>query len=117
MGHHQEQIREARYSERLALQCSIIFANGTETGEGRVLDVSVPGCLVESLVPVKVGDYLQLRLLLPDHQPALFVSLAAVRRVQGLRFGLEFIGMKEKDRVRLNRFVALQGDLWARVHD
>jgi hypothetical protein len=25
--------------------------------------------------------------------------------------------MEEKARVRLNRFVALQGDLWARVHD
>jgi len=117
MNCQQEQIREARFSERIALQCSLVFANGRQVGEGRVLDMSVPGCLVESSVPVKVGDYLQLRLCLPDYQPSLFVSLAAVRWAQGLRFGLELIGMNEMDRVRLNRFVALQGDLWARVPD
>jgi hypothetical protein len=90
VDHHQEQGVEARYRGRLALQCSIVFADGTQTGEGRVRDVSVPGCLVESPVPLKVGAYLQLRLFLPDHQPPLLVSLAAVRWVQGLRFGLEF---------------------------
>lgn len=117
MDHHQEQIVEARYRGRLALRCSIVFADGTQTGEGQVRDVSVPGCLVESPVPLKVGAYLQLRLFLPDHQPPLLVSLAAVRWVQGLRFGLEFVRMEEKARIRLNRFVALQGDLWAGVHD
>lgn len=117
MDHYQEQAIESRYRGRLPLQCSIVFADGTQTGEGRVRDVSVPGCLVESPVPLKIGAYLQLRLFLPDHQPPLFVSLAAVRWVQGLRFGLEFVRMEEKACIRLNRFVALQGDFWARVHD
>ena len=46
------------------------------------------------------------------------VSRAAVCWVQGLRFGLEFIGIEEKDRARLTRFVTLLGgDPWARIYD
>ena len=117
MDSHQKQIRKARSSDRIALQCSIVLANGMQVGEGRILDVSVRGCLVESSLPVKVGDNLQLRLSLPEPEPSMRVSRAAVRWAQGLRFGVEFIGMEEKDRVRLNRFVTLQRDPWARAYD
>jgi PilZ domain-containing protein len=117
MDSHQEPIKKARSGERIAIQCSIVLANGIQVGDGRVLDMSGHGCLVESSVPVKVGDNIQVRLSLPEPEPSMRVPRAAVRWTQGFRFGVEFIGMEEKDRVRLNRFVALQGDLWARVHD
>lgn len=94
-----------RYSERVSIESSVTFTIGAHAGEGRALDITVPGCLVESPVSVKVGDRMRLRLLLPDHQSPLLVSLAVVRWVRGLRFGVEFIGMEEKERLRLNRFV------------
>lgn len=94
-----------RYSDRVSIESSITFTIGSLAGEGRVLDITVPGCLVESAVSVKVGDRMRLRVFLPDHQSPLFVSLAVVRWAQGLRFGVEFIGMEEKERLRLNQFV------------
>ena len=117
MDCHQEPIVQARSKERIALQCSMVIANGLQVGEGWVLDVSVRGCLVEGPVLVKVGDYLQLRLLLPDPDPSICVSLAVVRWAQGHRFGVEFIEMDEKHRACLNHFVTLQSDPWARTYD
>jgi prepilin-type N-terminal cleavage/methylation domain-containing protein len=37
MNCQQEQIREARSSERIDLQCSLVFANSRQVGEGRLL--------------------------------------------------------------------------------
>ena len=50
MDCHQEPIVQARSKERIALQCSMVIANGIQVGEGWVLDVSVRGCLVEGPV-------------------------------------------------------------------
>lgn len=117
MDDHQESIMKARSTERIVLQCSIVLASGIQVGEGRVLDLSWRGCLMETFVPIKVGDTLQLRLSLPKPEPSMLVPQTVVRWVQGSRFGVEFMGMEEKDRVRLNRFVTLQGDPWSRSHD
>jgi len=43
MDFHLEQIRHARFSERIALKCFLVFANGGQVGEGRGLEVSVSG--------------------------------------------------------------------------
>lgn len=117
MDSHQKQIGETRSSERIALQCSIVLASGIQVGEGQVLNMSERGCLVESSVLVKAGDYLQLRFSLPESEPSMHVSRATVCWAQGLRFGVEFIEMEEKDRARFNHFVSLQADPWARTYD
>jgi hypothetical protein len=109
MDSRQKQIGEARSSERIGLHCSVVLASGMHVDEGQVLNMSGHGCLVESSVPVKVGDHLQLRLSIPGSEPSMRLSRAAVCWAQGLRFGVEFIGMEEKDRARLNHFVTLQG--------
>jgi len=117
MKSHQKQVGESRASERIPLQCSIVLASGIQVGEGQVLNMSDRGCLVESSVSVKAGDYLQLRFSLHESEPSMRVSRAAVCWAQGLRFGVEFLGMEEKDRARLNRFVTTQGgDPWAGIH-
>jgi hypothetical protein len=118
MVSHQIKIGESRSNERIALQCSIVLASGIQVGEGQVLNISGGGCLVESSVSVKAGDYLQLRFSLHESEPSMRVSRAAVCWAQGFRFGVEFLGMEEKDRARLNRFVTLQGgDPWAGTYD
>lgn len=117
--HPEESGKEARSRERLPVQCSIAIANGIQIGQGKVFDVSVRGCFVEGSVLVKVGDGLQLRLSLPEAapDPSICVSLAVVRWVEGPRFGVEFIRVDEKYRARLNRFITLQSDPWARAYD
>ena len=117
MNRQQEQIGEARSSERIKFQCTFVCANGRQVGEGLVLDVSAHGCFVESPVPVKEGDYLQLRLVRPDCDLSACVSLAAVQWVQGLQFGLRFIKVDEKHYARLNNFVTQeQGNPWRKTH-
>ena len=86
--------------------------------EERTLNMSECGCLVESSLPVKVRDNLQLRLSFQESEPSMHVSRAAVCWVRGFRFGIEFIGIGKKDRIRLNRYVTLLGgDPWARTYD
>jgi len=117
MKSHQIRIGESRSSERIPLQCSIVLASGTQVGEGQVLNMSGRGCLVESSVSVKAGDYLQLRFSLHESEPSMRVSRAGVCWAQGFRFGVEFLGMEERDRARLNRFITLQGgDPWAGIY-
>ena len=118
MVSRKKKIGDSRANERFALQCSIVLASGMQVGEGQTLNMSVCGCLVESALPVNVGDILQLRLCVHESEPSMRVSRAAVCWVQGLRFGVEFIGIDEKDRTRLNRYVTLLGgDPWARSFD
>jgi hypothetical protein len=104
--------KEARLSARLALQCSIIVANGVQTGEGRVLNLSKHGCLVESPLHIKVGDHLQLRLFLPESDQSVCASLAIVRWTQATLFGVEFLTIDEKYRSGLNQFIAMGNDPW-----
>jgi hypothetical protein len=105
-------VTETRSSARVALQCSIIVATGVQTGEGRVLNLSKHGCLVESPLHIKAGDHLQLRLFLPDSDQSVCASLAVVRWVQATLFGVEFLTIDEKYRSRLNQFVAMGSDPW-----
>ena len=40
---------QARYSQRVTVECSVMFAGESAMGEGRVLDLSLRGCpLVKS---------------------------------------------------------------------
>lgn len=106
---------QARYSQRVTVECSVMFAGESAVGEGRVLDLSLPGCLLESSEKMSTGEYVQLRLFLPDDQAPLQVPLAAVRWVQGFRVGLEFIRTSEIEQRRLNRFVSRRlglSDIW-----
>lgn len=105
MGQGMEAGMKTRYSQRISVACSVIFAGDGGVGEGRIVDVSLPGCLLESAATLKSGDYVQLRLFLPDLQTPLHVPLAAVRWVDGNRVGLEFIRTSVEEQIRLESFV------------
>ena len=88
-----------RYSERVSVDCSVMFAGENVVAEGRILDLSLPGCLLQSSKQMSAGQYIQLRLFLPDNQTPLHVTLAAIRWADGSRLGIEF--MSEGDGKRL----------------
>ena len=113
MGTHDTKVKEARSSRRLPLQCSLILANGIQTGEGHILNLSKKGCLVESSLQIKAGDQLQLRFFLPESEQSVCVSLAVVHWVQESRVGVEFLKVDEKYRSRLHQFIVATGtDSW-----
>ena len=51
-----------RYSSRTPVKCVVMFSADGVVGEGRVLNLSVPGCLIETSANLKVGQYLHLQL-------------------------------------------------------
>lgn len=94
-----------RYSQRVSVDCSVILAGENVVAEGRMLDLSLPGCLLESSKRMYPGEYIQLRLFLPDRQPPLHVALAAIRWVDGFKLGIEFIRTSRIEQDRLDEFV------------
>jgi hypothetical protein len=74
-------------------------------GQGQLVNLSVPGCLLKTTMKLKVGQYADLRLSFATSPVPLQIKLAAVRWVKGGQVGLEFIRMSEADQTRL-RFLA-----------
>jgi hypothetical protein len=108
---------QARYKNRVPLTASVSFCNGELCGEGRVLDLTAPGCLIESPQEVLKGQYFQLQISLPDLNASLSVRLAAVRWSKGRRFGLEFIKMDRPEQQMLDAFMAEQSALSLNGHE
>ena len=94
-----------RYNERLSMRCPVVFAGNGSIGEGHVLNLTTPGCLIESSCPVHSGDYVQLKMVLPGLKAPFYVELAAVRWHHGGQFGVEFIQMSEAEQVSLTVFL------------
>ncbi len=97
---------KARYKKRIpVITTSVVFSNSEISGEGRMLDFTAPGCLIESPQKVAKGHYLQLQVALPGQSCPFTVKLAAVRWAKGTRFGLEFIKMDKRDQETLHAFM------------
>ena len=76
-----------------------------------VVNVSIPGCAIQSRKRVQPGSYLEMRMLIPDTRSPLHVRLARVRWCEGRRFGVEFIRMPGGDQIRLGHLVKTNVDL------
>ena len=100
-----------RYYPRVQVKAFASFTGsgvtcGGITCEGTVLDVTVPGCLIQSSsVSARKGDSLTLRVTIPQVRATFLVARAVVRWVDELRFGVEFVEMDPKERVRYNATV------------
>lgn len=96
---------EHRRYPRFQVTCPLVFAGDGVVGAGRMTDLSVKGCAVESDVMVVTGLYLEVRILLPDSWAPLRVDLAPVRWAVPGKFGIELIKMEAHDQLRLTRFI------------
>ena len=95
-----------RYKPRIRLRFPVTFTWGARVGKGQVLDLTLPGCLIESSVAFEDAPSLQLELFLPGLKFPVSVALGVVRWTQGKRFGVEFIKMHESQQRILQRSVA-----------
>lgn len=75
------------------------------TGEGTVINLSVPGCAIETDLPVQPGEYLELLVMAPDQARPLTVSLAKVRWATHQKVGIEFIRVRRDDQTRIQRLI------------
>ena len=100
-----------RYCPRVHSNFPVVFTTENCVGEGMVVNVSIPGCAIQSRKRVQLGSYLEMRMLIPDTRSPLHVGLAKVRWSEGRRFGVEFIRMPGGDQIRLGHLVKTNVDL------
>ena len=93
---------------RVPVSYPVMFQTDWYMDEGEVLDLSLPGCAIESSRCLIPDEYVRLQVLLP-HQ-AVRVEVAKVRWAERNRFGLEFLKMPEADK---NRVFQLVRDFYA----
>ena len=89
-----------RYSDRKKATCKATLSSGARVGEGHIVDLTVPGCLIETSVALERGQAVQLRIYLDKHRP-MRIDLGIVRWVQDGKAGIEFIRMAGEDQLRL----------------
>jgi hypothetical protein len=92
---------DLRTSPRIPVECPTVFSGDHIVGEGVVVNLSVPGCAIKTSKVLRKGDYLELRVLIPDQTSPLAVDLAKVRWEHNGHFGLQFIRMCPSDQDRL----------------
>lgn len=114
--------RKGRREPRVVVDLEATLV-GRATYTGRVVDLSLVGCLLRSEAPLDAGAVVDLRLELPDGvEPEAVRGLRTKARVaaasldgdslpggrQQFLAGLEFLGLAAADELRLRRFVAAE---------
>jgi hypothetical protein len=82
-----EQRKHFRFHAQFRSSFSSIAMAG---GEGSLMDLSVRGCRIESLIDVKPGASLELRIETMEHEHPIHIEAAVVRWSREREFGLEF---------------------------
>jgi len=97
-----------RYSARKPATGKVTLSCGARIGDGHVIDLTVPGCRLQSTLLLDAGESVQLRVQVEGRKP-LRIDLGVVRWVQDNMAGIEFIRMSEEDQVRLRQLVGFVG--------
>ena len=93
-----------RYSDRKKTTCKVTLSSGSRVGEGTVLDMTVPGCQLQTVFSLEPGQCVQLRVHLDKHRP-MRIDLGVVRWANNGKAGIEFIRMSLEDQLRLRFLV------------
>jgi|RhiMetdeSRZDD1v2_1073273.scaffolds.fasta_scaffold43045_5 PilZ domain len=96
-------MEQLRQFPRFNVHYKVSFSGETGEGEGDVYNLSLGGCAVESQTSVPKGEYLQLRISLPNQATTITVPLGAVRWAIRREFGVEFIRIPHEDQERLRQ--------------
>ena len=96
---------DLRSAIRAAVTYPVRLSCDSKTGEGTVINLSVPGCAIETDLPVEPGDYVELRVMAPDQARPLDVELAKVRWTGCHTVGIEFIRVRREHQSRIERLI------------
>ncbi|HSQ52495.1 MAG TPA: PilZ domain-containing protein [Nitrospiraceae bacterium] len=91
---------------RIPVRLFLSFSGGKIRGEGRVLDLSMGGCIIKSETQVHTNDIFYLQLSLDDSEPPLEVA-AMVRSVSARGIAFKFLRAAQENK-RLHAFVQAQ---------
>lgn len=97
-----EQRKNLRYQVKFRSSFSSVAVVG---GEGRITDLSVRGCCVESSADVKPGASLEIHIQAIEHYSPIHIQAAIVRWRRERQFGLEFEVMAPTEWAHLQEIV------------
>ncbi|MBA3753494.1 MAG: PilZ domain-containing protein [Nitrospira sp.] len=93
-----------RYSQRKATTCKVSLSSGGRVADASLLDLTVPGCQLETAFPLEPGQSVQLQVHLDGKRP-MRIDLGVVRWARQGKAGIEFLRMAEADQLRLRFYV------------
>lgn len=94
-----------RYSPRFPFQALAMFSTPTSIAHGRIQNLSIQGCRLETMARLMVGQTMPLALTFEASQPPLRIRIAVVRWVDAQWAGLEFIDMSKAQQDRLRHIL------------
>jgi len=97
--------RDRREFHRLPTSFPVIFAGDGIEGRGKVTDIAMGGCGIQTDADLAPGTSVRVSLYLSiDHDPV-NVDVAVIRTARQNRVGVEFLEVRPSDRERLQSFV------------
>lgn len=97
---------EKRQQPRFTSQFRSTISGGQGEGQGRTLDLSTGGCMIETDLPVGVGASFECRIYVPGLDWPLRIDEAQVRWIKGNTFGVQFTKIQPDEETKLKQVIA-----------
>ena len=97
---------EKRQQPRFTSQFRSTISGGQGEGQGRTLDLSIGGCMIETDFPVVLGASFECRIYVPGLDWPLRIDEAEVRWVKANTFGIQFKKIQPDEEAKLRRVIA-----------
>lgn len=97
---------EKRKQPRFTSQFRSTISGGQGEGQGRTLDLSSGGCMIETDFPVVEGTSFECRIYVPGLDWPLRIDEAQVRWVKANTFGIQFKKIQPDEEAKLKRVLA-----------
>ena len=97
---------EKRQKPRFTSQFRSTISGGQREGQGRTLDLSIGGCMIETDFPVVVGASFECRIYVPGLDWPLRIDEAQVRWVKAKTFGIQFMKIQPDEEAKLKGVIA-----------
>ena len=102
----EEPPKEKRQQPRFTSQFRSTISGGQGEGQGRTLDLSIGGCMIETDFPVVVGAAFECRIYVPGLDWPLRIDEAQVRWVKTNTFGIQFKKIQPDEEAKLKQVIA-----------
>lgn len=97
---------EHRKDARFPVQFRSSFSStNVVSGEGTLSDLSIRGCRIFTLIEVKPGTALLIKVQTSQGESPIQISQAIVRWFRGSHFGCEFVNLNSDEWARLHQVV------------
>lgn len=93
---------------QIVIECILSKDDEELTGEGCIYDFSSSSSIMSQPERLRPGDYVKLRLWLPEESACIFVELAEVQWVRHHWINVDVLILSPEDQARLRRFISVE---------